>query len=393
MIIGIVGKANTGKSTFFKAATLAEVEIGDRPFVTIKPNHGTGYVKVDCACVDFKVKCNPRVGFCLEGKRFVPVDLLDVAGLIPDAHKGAGLGNQFLDDLRQADVLVHIVDISGGTNIKGEKVDFFSHNPCKDVEFLEHEMNMWYFGIVKKGWGRFARMVKQEGLEIHKALAKQLSGLKVSDSDVKEGINDVGISEDPTHWGDEELLRLSIFLRRKTKPLIIAANKIDVEGSEQNLENLKKEFPDYLIIPCSAESELALREAAKHGLVDYVAGENGFDVNGELNEAQKKAIEKIKGVLDKWGNTGVQQVLNAAVFEFLNYLVVFPVANNRLSDSKGRILPDCILLEKGSTALDLAYKVHTDIGRNFIRAIDVRTKRVIGKEHELKAGDVVEIIS
>jgi ribosome-binding ATPase YchF (GTP1/OBG family) len=392
MIIGVVGKANVGKSTFFKAATLAEVEIGDRPFVTIKPNHGTGYVKMDCACRDFKVKCNPRLGFCLEGKRFIPADLLDVAGLIPGAYQGAGLGNQFLDDLRQADVLIHVVDASGGTNLHGEKVEYFSHNPCEDVEFLEKEMNMWYFGIVKKGWDKFSRRVKQEELQIHKELAVQLSGLKAREEDVVDAIKKANAGEDPTKWSEEDLFKVSVSLRRRTKPMIIAANKMDVEGSEKNLEKLRKEFPDYLIVPCSADHELALREAAKHGLVSYVPGERDFSINGKISDAQSKALDKIKKFLGKWGNTGVQEVLDAAVFDFLKYVAIFPGGVNKLEDSKGRVLPDCFLLGEGSTALDFAYAIHTDIGKNFIRAIDVRTKRIIGKEHKLKNRDVVEII-
>src|SRR3989338_5626200 len=139
MLIGVVGKANVGKSTFFKAATLAEVEIANYPFATIKPNHGTGYVRVDCAEKFFNVKCNPRFGYCIEGIRFVPVDMLDVAGLVPGAHEGKGMGNQFLDDLRQADALIHVVDVAGTTNEKGEPITPGSYDPADDIKFLEEE--------------------------------------------------------------------------------------------------------------------------------------------------------------------------------------------------------------------------------------------------------------
>src|SRR3970040_2190760 len=118
MLIGLVGKPSSGKSTFFKAATLAEVDIAPYPFTTIKPNHGVGYVKVDCIDKEMGVQCQPAHGFCLKGQRFVPVELMDVAGLVPGASEGKGLGNQFLDDLNQADVLIHIIDIAGSTNEK-----------------------------------------------------------------------------------------------------------------------------------------------------------------------------------------------------------------------------------------------------------------------------------
>ncbi len=180
MLIGIVGKPNVGKSTFFKAATLAEVEIANYPFATIKPNSGVGYVKVKDPARDFNKISNPRNGYVLKEFRFVPVQLIDVAGLVPGAHEGLGMGNQFLDDLRQADVLIHVIDVSGSTNEKGEQVEPLTYDPAEDVKFLEVELDMWYLGILRKGWEKFARTVMQEKSEIHKALAKQLSGLKVN---------------------------------------------------------------------------------------------------------------------------------------------------------------------------------------------------------------------
>jgi len=196
MLIGVVGKANVGKSTFFKAATLAEVEIANYPFTTIKPNRGTSYVKVDCADKFFNVKCNPRFGYCMDGKRFVPVELLDVAGLVPGAHEGKGMGNQFLDDLNQADVLIHIVDISGSTNEKGEQVPSLSYDPANDIQFLEHELDMWYFRSIEKGWEKFARTVMQTKANIAKSLAKQLSGLRVTEDMITDAIKNLKLPED-----------------------------------------------------------------------------------------------------------------------------------------------------------------------------------------------------
>jgi len=395
MQIGIVGKPNCGKSTFFKALTLADVLIANYPFATIKPNVGFGYVKIDCADKFFNTQCNPRFGFCISHKRFVPVEVIDVAGLVPGAYEGKGMGNQFLDDLRQADALVHVVDCSGGTNEKGEPVEPGSYDPANDIKFLEFELDMWYCQILKKGWEKFVRTVQQEHRDITKAIAKQLSAFNVTEKLAEEVLKKLGFDlENPASWTEEQLKQLATEFRRETKKMVIAANKIDVDVAQKNLQRLKEQFPDYIIIGCSAESELALREAAKHGLIKYSPGENSFEVAGELTEKQKQALDFIrKNVLEKLGSTGVQQIINAAVFELLKYIYVFPGGINNLKDSEGRTLPDCFLLPENSTALEFAYKIHTDLGNNFIRAVDVRTKRVIGKEHILKNGDVVEIIT
>ncbi len=396
MLIGIVGKPSCGKSTFFRAATLAEAAIANYPFTTIKPNHGVGYVRVDCVDKEFGRQCNPRFGYCLNHVRFVPIDLLDVAGLVPGAHQGLGRGNEFLDDLRQADVLVHVVDISGSVNENGEPVESLSYDPLKDVLFLEEELDMWYLGILKKGWEKFARQIQQENQQVHKAIAKQLSGLGVDEDMVKIVIEKQGLSSKKvTGWTEEELKKIAVILRKITKPTIIAANKIDIAGAEKSLERMKDQFSEYLIIPCSAESELALREAAKHSLIEYVSGMSEFSINEDkVNENQKKALEFIRtNVLQKHGTTGVQQVLDEAVFNFLKFIAVFPVANTKLEDKDGTVLPDCFLIKSDSTALDFAFKVHTDIGKTFVRAIDVKTKRTVGKEHLLKHRDVVEIIT
>ncbi|NQU78528.1 redox-regulated ATPase YchF [Candidatus Woesearchaeota archaeon] len=397
MFVGIVGKPSCGKSTFFKAATLAEVDIANYPFTTIKPNHAVGFVKVECVDKEFGKQCNPREGYCISGWRFVPVDVMDVAGLVPGAHKGQGMGNQFLDDLRQADALVHVIDISGSVNEKGEPVEPLSYDPVNDVRFLEEELDMWYLDIMMKGWDRFARSVMQEKTGIARAIGKQLSGLKVTDKMAEGAMKFLNLDiEKPDTWSEDDLKRLAVELRRITKPIIIAANKIDVPGAEKNFERVREAFPDYRIIPCSAESELALREAAKHGLIDYVPGDDSFNISESagLNDKQKAALEFIRvNVLDKYGSTGVQQVLDSAIFDLLKYIAIFPGGVNNLADQHGNVLPDCFLLPEGSTALDFAFRIHSDIGNSFIRAIAVKTKRTVGKEHLLKHRDVVEIIA
>ena len=396
MLIGVIGKSNVGKSTFFKSCTLANVEIANFPFTTVKPNHGVGFVKVDCADKEFNVKCNPRFGYCIESKRFVPVELLDVAGLVPGASEGKGMGNQFLDDLNQADALIHIIDVAGSTNEKGESVPILGYDPANDIKFLEHELDMWYLRLIEKGWDRFARTVNQEKPELNKAVAKQLSSLRVNEKLMEKVMQKLSLDADIMKWDRNVLLKIATELRKATKPMVIACNKIDVKGAYDNFEKLKKEFQGHLLVACSAEAEVALREAAKHELVKYVPGDNDFEiVNGEkLNEKQKNALEFIKTeVLGKFGSTGVQKVLDIAVFELLKYIATYPVATNKLTDKDGRILPDCLLVPKDTTALEFAFKVHTDIGNNFIKAIDQKTKLIVGKEHKLSHRDVIEIVT
>jgi len=393
MLIGMVGKPSTGKSTFFKAATLAEVEIAPYPFTTIKPNHGVGYVKVDCIDKEFNAQCNPNHGFCINHKRFVPIDLMDVAGLVPGASEGKGLGNQFLDDLRQADVFIHIVDLSGTTDENGKPAE--NYDISKDILFLEDELNKWFLGILMKVWKGFARKAELEEENFAQAVANQFSGLKVKEEHVKSALLKLNLPSRPSTWNEEQLLRFAAELRKQSKPMIIAANKIDTSSGKNNYEKLKKKFPELTMIPCSADSELALREAAKVGLINYIPGEKNFEIKGNVNERQKQALEKIKKeVLDEFpAGTGVQEILNYVVFNLLGYLAIFPAGAHKLADSKGNILPDCFLLPPNSTALDFAFFLHTDFGKNFIRAIDARSKKILGRDYRLKNRDALEIVT
>jgi len=392
MLLGLVGKPSCGKSTFFKAVTLADVLIASYPFATIKPNHGIGYVRVECIDKEFNTQCQPRTGFCKDHIRFVPVELMDVAGLVKGASEGKGLGNQFLDDLRQADLFIHIVDISGTTDEEGKETE--NYDPLQDVEMLENELDKWYTGILKKVWKAFARTIQTSKTDFAEAIAKQFSGLKVTEDDIKEVLIELKFNaEKPAEWTDEQIEKFANTLRHKTKPMIIAANKIDKPNAKQNLEKLKKQYPDLIIIPCSSDSELALREAAKTGLIEYTSGDKDFKILKDLSEKQKQALDLIKeNVLGIYNSTGIQEVLDKSVFELLNYIAVFP-AGSKLADSKGNILPDCFLVPKGTTALDFAYHLHTDLGDNFIKAIDARTKKAVGKDHELEHRDGLEIIT
>ena len=383
MLVGIVGKPSVGKSTFFKAMTLAEVEIANYPFSTIKPNTGAGHVKIKDVAQEFGKPSNPREGFVLKENRFVPVELMDVAGLVPGAYEGKGMGNKFLDDLNQANV----IDVSGSTNERGEAVETLSYNPSEDIRFLELELDMWFLGILKKGWDKFSRTVKYENKSVVQPLAKQLSGLRVTEDMVKDVIRDY--DNDPTTWSEQDLMKLASALRKKAKPMVIAANKVDVPGALENLTRLKEEFPDYIIIGCSSESELALKEAAKKDLISYVPGSGDFKINGELSADQEKALKFIQ---ENSLPTGVQEILDTVVFDVLDRIAVHPGGVGKLEDSDGNTIPDCFLMRKGTTALDFAFRLHTDFGKNFIRAVDVKSKKTIGKDHVLNHLDIIELI-
>lgn len=391
MLIGIVGKPSSGKSTFFQAATSIPVARDARPFTTIKPNHGVGYVEVECVDKEFGVRCNPRTGFCINSRRFVPVDLLDVAGLVPGAHEGKGLGNKFLDDLRQADLLIHIVDASGSTNEVGEPVDVGSHDPCKDVIFLEEELNYWIRGILDKNWDK---LVKENALKkLDEVLSAQFSGLGISRNSILKTLRTLRLEEKKLgEWDEEQRFAFAKKMREIGKPIIIAANKCDRSSAAENIKLMKEAFSNYLVVPCSAEAEIALNEAGKNEFIEYLPGDKEFKIKKSLNDQQKKAMEILASVLKNYNGTGVQRLLNAAVFEFLGYIAVFPGGVNNLVDKEGRTLPDCFLLPAGSTAIDFAGAIHSDFAKKFIKAIDVKTKMTHGADHPLKHRDVIEFM-
>jgi ribosome-binding ATPase YchF (GTP1/OBG family) len=391
--IGLVGKPSVGKSTFFNAATMNDVDEGNYPFTTIDPSVGEAYVRVQCAAPDFDETCDPRVGYCTHGTRFVPVKLVDVAGLIPGAHEGKGLGNKFLTDLNEADVLVHIVDFSGKTDEEGEPTE--NHDPREDIDFLEEELDMWYLEILEKGIDRYESKMNQQDIKLEEELADQMSAFRTDKNEIKQIILSEGLELDPDTWEREDRKKLAREIRKETKPMIIAANKMDTEEAEENFEEITND-PDYehlTIVPASAHAEKALKNAEQQGAVDYVPGDDDFEIVEDLPEEKEQGLEKIRGFMQEYGGTGVQEALETALFDELGVIAVFPGGADGLGDEHGNILPDCFLLPENSDAEDFAFSIHSDLGEGFLHAIDVRENRQIGADHELDHRDVIEIVS
>ena len=393
MQIGIVGKPNVGKSTFFGAATMAPVEIANYPFTTIAANKGVGYVRSKCPCKELGVQCTPHNSGCVDGVRMIPVELLDVAGLVPDAWQGKGLGNQFLDDLRQADALINVIDVSGSTNIEGVPGKPGEHDPREDVEFLRREIEMWIKEILNNGFNKMARTAKMTGAKPEVIIHERLAGLNITEAQIKTALKDVNPPEDPTKWDDDVMLALAKKLREYGTPMIVAMNKADI-APEGNVE-LVRGISDMSIVTM-AETELALKKANDAKIVEYVPGEKSFKIREgvKLNDAQNNALDYMAKNMEKYGGTGVQACLEKAAFEMLDLITVYPVEDeNKYTDHFGRVLPDAYLLPRGSTARDLAYKVHTELGEKFIRAVNAKTKRTVGADYVLLDGDVIRIVA
>jgi ribosome-binding ATPase YchF (GTP1/OBG family) len=396
--VGIVGKPSCGKTSFTNAACMTDFKVGSYPFTTIDANVGVTHVRTACACKDFDVDDNPQNSICLDGIRLVPIKLIDVAGLVPGAHKGRGMGNQFLDDLRQADVLIHIVDASGALDAEGQEIESGSYDPIDDVKFLEEEITEWVLGILQKDWRRTTGRVRSEGAKLEELLLEKLSGLKIGKKHILKALRDSDLKAGAVDkWTDEEIRSFSSKLWHTAKPIIIAANKIDRPGAEENFKRMQEELPEYLIVPVSALAEKALKDLEQKEIIKYIPGSDDFDILKQdvLKESELDQLKKLKeNILKKFGGTGVQNILDKAVFDFLNMITVYPVHDsNALTDGDGNVLPDVFLVPEGTTAKEFAGHIHTDLMKSFIHAIDARTKMRISDKHELKDRDVVKIVS
>ena len=394
MLIGLIGKANVGKSTFFSASTDNMVHIANYPFTTVKPNLGICHARTECVCTEFGVKDNPVHSMCIDGIRFIPMQIIDVAGLVPGAHEGKGLGNKFLDDARQADILIHVIDISGSTDSEGRPVTPGAGNPVEDVIFVEREFDLWISSIINRDSDKI-RELDSSSPSITQILKKRLSGLGVTESAIEKILNELGLhNKKIKDWTENEMYDFCHNMRRLVKPVVIAANKADIPSSKNYLEKVTKLYPN--VIACASELEMLLRKAAKSGFVHYLPGDNSFEIKEkpEMTDKQKQALIIVSDFIRMHGSTGVQEILNVACFDLLKKIVVYPVEDeSKLTDKKGNVLPEAYLLNEESTAKDLAYAIHDELAKGFLFAIDVRTKRRLGADHKLRNNDVIKIVS
>jgi ribosome-binding ATPase len=395
MIIGLIGKANVGKSTFFNAATDLAAPVANYPFTTIEPNVGVAYARTKCVCREFGVQDNPVHSVCIDGNRFIPVKLVDVAGLVPGAHAGKGLGNKFLDDARQADALIHIIDASGSTDNNGRPVRAGTGDPVFDTQFVEEEFDLWLESIIGRDWGKTAREAESQGQKLEQLLAKRLSGLGINEQTIANAVQASSLAlKKPVAWTHDDILRFCKVLRTRAKPFVIAANKADLPAADDNIKKMKAGGME--LVPCASEAEALLRKASKKGILHYLPGDVSFDVKPEvtLSAQQLKALDIVKMFMQKYGSTGVQEAINIACFKLLHMVAVYPVEDEfKLTDKKGNILPDVWLLPEGSTVKNLAEAIHADLAKGFLYAVDARTKQRIAANHQLKNGDVIKIAS
>ena len=395
--IGLIGKTNTGKTTFFNAATLSSSEISTYPFTTKKAETATAHAITRCVHSEFNVKDDPNNSKCEEGWRYIPIELIDLPGLIKDAWKGKGLGNKFLSIAAQSDVLLHVVDVSGSVDSSGKLTEIGSGDPISDFADIEEELIMWYHKILEGNRDKVSKLLEGQSDKVD-VLTDLFRGIGVKKDHVKDALKATNLQEKNFNdFDSQDTKKFATFLRNISKPTLIVANKIDIEGGDKTFDRLRERYNDMIVVPASADSELSLRRAEQKGLIKYSPGSEQFQIikPEDLNEKQKNALEFTKrGIMGEYMRTGVQFAINIAVFKLLKMNSVYPVANEEnLSDKKGRVLPDLILMKDGSTVADLAKEIHTDLPKGLLYGKDLRYKLRLPVTYQLRDRDVISLVS
>ncbi|RUS18112.1 P-loop containing nucleoside triphosphate hydrolase protein [Endogone sp. FLAS-F59071] len=282
VLIACVGKPSAGKSSFLNAVSDATAKVGNYPFTTIKPNHGVSYIPVSCPCKKHskEKQCQPRYGRCNNGTRYVPIQMLDVAGLVPGASEGQGLGNQFLDDLRTANALIHVVDVSGTTDASGKEAQ--GYDPINDIDWLRWEIYSWVYNNLKKKWGGIVRRhiaIKATTID---TLQQQLSGYGTTSLLIARFMDKLGVKEPLESWDDEMLNKVVNGFLDERFPTIVAMNKIDLPDSDKNITKIMRKYDQSKLVPTSALSENFLRKMHKQRYINYVEGTDIIETKEDL---------------------------------------------------------------------------------------------------------------
>ncbi len=386
--IGLVGKPNVGKSTIFSAMTRSHADIANYPFTTLKPNVGVTYIETPCPHTEIGKQCNPREGYCENGIRHVPIEIIDVPGLIPGASQGKGMGNEFLDNLRDSEALCHIIDGSGLTAPDGTPIQA-RRKPWEDIDTIEGEIKQWLADRIYRDWEKFARKADSSGEKPDRSLHRKIASFGLTEKQVSLIFSRGSFPVRFMLWTEGDAMRFSEVIFEFMKPVFRIANKADNMEPDSREELLQK-YPGLYLV--SGEFELAFEKALKSGMIK--GGPRDFEVTGSASRQQSAALNRIREFFRDPGITLISQIMGMIVQEKLGYVIVFPVVDESTwEDNKGNVLPDALLMPSGSTALDLAFKIHTEIGEGFIRAVDCRTRRVIGKDHVLANSDIIRIVS
>lgn len=395
--IGLIGKTNTGKTTFFNSATLSLAEISNYPFTTKQPAIGNAHAITLCVHRELKVQDQPRNSRCIDGWRFIPIELVDLPGLIKGAWEGKGLGNQFLSIASQSDALLHVVDASGSIDASGRIAEPGTGDPVADIADIEEELVMWYLKLFEANRDKISRAIGG-GMDRILAITEVFRGIGVREDHVKLALAQNNVAEMKfDDFGPQESKDFCWSLRDISKPTLIVANKVDLPSATENFNRLQEEYKDIIVVPASADAELTLRRAETRGVIRYIPGDERFEINDQtkLNDKQKWALNLIrKDILGEYMRTGVQFAINVAVFKLLKMNAVYPVADvQKFSDKHGNVLPDIYLMRSGSTVEDLAREIHSELAKGMIYALDGRDGLRLPTSYQLKDRDVLSIVS
>ena len=245
-----------------------------------------------CSSLNLTFKITLNNSKCIEGWRYIPIELIDLPGLIKDAWKGKGLGNQFLSIAAQSDALLHVVDASGGIDSTGKISESGDGDPISDFADIEEELIMWYQKILEGNRDKISKLIKN-GSDILDAITDLYRGIGVKKIHVKEA--QIAAELEEKEFDDFDMVdskKFASYLRKISKPTLIVANKIDVDGADKNFARLRERYNDSIVIPVSGDSEFSLRRAEQKGLIKYSPGSEQFEIlkSDELNEKQTNAL-------------------------------------------------------------------------------------------------------